>query len=103
VEVTLRVIGGRWKVLVLRELLDGTRRFGVLLKALPSISHRTLIRQLRELEADDVISRKQYPEVPPRVEYALTPLGASLRPVLLSMHDWGVKHASRVKPSRASA
>jgi DNA-binding HxlR family transcriptional regulator len=96
VEVTLRVIGGRWKVMVLHELLEGTRRFNVLHRALPRISHRTLIRALRELEADDVVARRLYAQVPPKVEYSLTPFGQSLRPVLQAMHDWGVRHAGRV-------
>ena len=103
VEVTLKVLGGRWKVMILHELLDGVRRFNALARALPSISHRTLVRQLRELEDDDVVARKQFPEVPPRVEYSLTPLGQSLRPVLLAMHDWGVRHAHRVRPGRPAA
>jgi len=95
VETTLRIIGGRWKVLVLHELLDGMHRFSELDRALPGISSRTLTRQLRELEAHGVIDRKVYREVPPRVEYRLTKLGKSLEGILLAMHEWGTKHQGR--------
>ena len=89
VEATLRVIDGRWKVLVIHHLLDGTKRFSELHRALPGISHRTLSKQLRELEADGIIDRKMYPQIPPKVEYSLTASGRTLRPVLLAMHEWG--------------
>lgn len=95
VETTLRIIGGRWKVLVLHELMDGMHRFSELDRALPGISNRTLSRQLRELEAHGVIDRKVYREVPPRVEYRLTKLGKSLEGILLAMHEWGTKHQGR--------
>jgi len=95
VETTLRIIGGRWKVLVLHELLGGVRRFNELDRKLPGISNRTLSRQLRELEADGVIHRKVYREVPPRVEYRLSRLGESLEPILLAMHEWGAKYEQR--------
>ncbi len=89
VETTLAVIHGRWKVLILHYLFDGVKRFGELHRALGGISHRTLTQQLRQMEADHLIRRKVYPEVPPKVEYSLTPLGESLQPVLISMHEWG--------------
>lgn len=89
VETTIRVIGGRWKVLVIHHLLDGTKRFSELHRALSGISHRTLTKQLRELEADDVIHREVYQQIPPKVEYSLKPLGRKLKPVLLAMHKWG--------------
>lgn len=89
VETTLRVIGGRWKVLVLHHLLDETKRFAALHRALPGISHRTLTKQLRELESDGIILRKVYPQIPPKVEYSITLLGKRLSPVLRTMHDWG--------------
>jgi DNA-binding HxlR family transcriptional regulator len=95
VETTLAVIHGRWKVLVIHHLLDGVKRFGALHRALPGISHRTLTKQLRELEAARLIRRKVYREVPPKVEYSLTPLGASLQPVLLAMHAWGETYARK--------
>ncbi|MGC1274738.1 MAG: helix-turn-helix domain-containing protein [Planctomycetaceae bacterium] len=89
VETTLAVIGGRWKVLVLHHLLDGTKRFSELTRALKGVSARTLSKQLRELEADGVIDRRVYPQIPPKVEYSLTPSGRRLKPVLLAMHRWG--------------
>ena len=96
VEDTLAVIHGRWKVLIIHFLLEGTKRFGELHRALSSVSHRTLAQQLRELEADGIVHRKMYPQVPPKVEYSLTPVGRSLKPVLLSMHAWGETHAREV-------
>jgi DNA-binding HxlR family transcriptional regulator len=96
VETTLAVIHGRWKVLVIHHLLDGTRRFGELHRALPGISHRTLAKQLREMEAARLIRRKVYPVVPPKVEYSLTALGESLKPVLMAMDEWGRSYARRV-------
>lgn len=92
VETTIRVVGGRWKVLIIHHLLGGTRRFGELCRLLPEISHRTLAKQLRELEAEQVVKRKLYAEVPPRVEYSLTKLGRTLEPILMAMHDWGLLH-----------
>ena len=89
VETTLRVIGGRWKVLVLRHLLEGTQRFNALQRRLDGISPRTLAKQLRELEAEGIVQRKIYGEIPPKVEYSLTAVGRSLEPVLHAMHEWG--------------
>jgi len=96
VETTLGVIHGRWKVLVIHHLLDGVKRFSELHRALAGISHRTLTQQLRELEAHRLIRRKVYAQVPPKVEYSLTPLGESLHPVLLAMHKWGEGYARGV-------
>jgi len=96
VEATLEVIGGRWKALVIHELLGGTRRFSELHRALVGVSHRTLTKQLRELESRGVIRREVYRQVPPKVEYSLTPLGRSLHPVLTTMHDWAVEHAQEL-------
>jgi DNA-binding HxlR family transcriptional regulator len=89
VETTLDVIGGRWKVLVLHHLVGGNKRFGELTRALKGISARTLTKQLRELEADGIISRTVHQQIPPKVEYALTVRGERLKPVLLAMHAWG--------------
>ncbi|AFY59864.1 helix-turn-helix domain-containing protein [Synechococcus sp. PCC 6312] len=89
VEATLRVIGGRWKVLILRALFGGTQRFSALNRALPGITQKMLTQQLRELEQDGIVHRQVYQQVPPRVEYSLTALGQTLYPVLKSMHDWG--------------
>ena len=102
VETTLDVIGGRWKVLVLHFLLDGAKRFGELTRAVRGISARTLAKQLRELEADGVISRKDYRQIPPKVEYSLTPTGHKLKPVLLAMAAWGedIERGRKRKHSR---
>ncbi len=90
VETTLKIIGGRWKVLIIHFLLPNKMRFGELTRSLGTISARTLSRQLRELEADGVIDRNDFGEIPPKVEYSLTPIGESLEPVLLSMEAWGI-------------
>ena len=92
VERTLEVIGGRWKVLILRELFQGVHRFGQLHRALHGITQKMLTQQLREMEEDGIIHREVYLQVPPKVEYSLTPLGESLKPIMDSMHQWGVRH-----------
>src|ERR1044071_7552430 len=94
VETTLAVIGGRWKVLILQQLLDSIRRFNELHRALAGITHKTLTQQLRELEADGIIVRKVYAQIPPKVEYSLTALGKTLKPVLVAMHRWAEEHGS---------
>ncbi|MBL8877920.1 MAG: helix-turn-helix transcriptional regulator [Phycisphaerales bacterium] len=96
VETTLRVIAGRWKVMVLHYLLPGTKRFNELHRALRGVSHRTLAQQLRELEHDGIVRRKVYPQIPPKVEYSLTALGRTLEPVLSAMHRWGETFPERV-------
>src|SRR5437016_11847012 len=88
VENTLDVIGGRWKVLILQQLFDGVKRFNELHRALAGITHKTLTQQLREMEADGIVNRKVYPQIPPKVEYSLTSLGKTLKPVLAAMHNW---------------
>lgn len=100
VEHTLRVIGGQWKVLVLYHLLAGTKRFNELHRLLQGVTHRTLTKQLREMEADGVVHRKIYAQVPPKVEYSLTSLGRSLEPVLLAMHGWGERAGKRAAAIR---
>ncbi|MEO8890378.1 MAG: helix-turn-helix domain-containing protein [Coleofasciculaceae cyanobacterium] len=95
VERTLKVIGGRWKVLILRELLPGVRRFGQLHRSLSGITQKMLTQQLRELEEDGIIHREVYLQVPPKVEYSLTTLGESLKPILDSMHEWSIKHLAQ--------
>ena len=102
VETTLRVIEGRWKVMTLYHLLKGMKRFNELNRLLAGISPRTLAKQLRELERDGIVRRKVYPEIPPRVEYTLTPLGRSLEPVLQSMHAWGEAFAHRLPTTEAN-
>jgi DNA-binding HxlR family transcriptional regulator len=90
VETTLRVIGGRWKVLILHHLLEEPRRFGELRHMLKGVAARTLTKQLRELEGDGIVHRKVHQQIPPKVEYSLTASGKKLKPVLLAMHDLGV-------------
>jgi len=96
VETTLAVIGGRWKVLILQQLWDGVKRFNELHRALAGITHKTLTQQLREMEADGIIHREVYAQIPPKVEYSLTPLGKTLKPVLTAMHNWAERHGSAV-------
>jgi len=92
VESTLEAIGGRWKVLILHELFNGTRRFGDLHRSLHGITQKMLTQQLREMERDGLIHREIYMLVPPKVEYSLTALGKTLQPVLDAMHLWGKKY-----------
>lgn len=96
VETTLLLIGEKWKVLILRDLIDGTKRFGELKKSLGSISQKVLTQQLRAMEEDELVVRKAYAEIPPRVEYSLTKLGLSLKPILDSMWDWGMEYKTKV-------
>ena len=94
IERTLSVINGKWTLLILRDLFDGTRRFGELRRSLEGISPRTLSQRLRELEGQGIVSRVVYAEVPPRVEYSLTEKGNSLGAILEQMKVWGVTHAA---------
>ncbi len=96
VETTLGVIAGKWKVMIIYYLLQGTRRFNQLQRELGGISHRTLTKQLREMESQGIVLREDYGEIPPRVEYSLSPLGASLKDILLEMHEWGEKHGGGI-------
>lgn len=89
VETTLMLIGDKWKVLILRDLMEGTRRFGELKKSIGTVSQKVLTAQLRDMEAKGLLTRKVYAEVPPRVEYTLTDTGYSLRPILSAMKTWG--------------
>jgi DNA-binding HxlR family transcriptional regulator len=95
VEATLSVIGGRWKVVILFHLRDQTLRFAELRRKVPGISERMLTQQLRELEADGVVHRAVFAEVPPRVEYSLTDYGRTLRPITELMCAWGKEHVRR--------
>lgn len=93
IEHTVNLIGHKWKVLILRNLFNnGTQRFIELSKGINGISQKMLTQQLRQLEADGIIHRNVYPEVPPKVEYSLTELGTSLKPILDSMNLWGQEH-----------
>ena len=95
VETTLTLIGDKWKVLILRDLLPGKKRFGELKKSLGKVSQKVLTAQLRDMESNGLVSRKVYPEVPPRVEYSLTELGQSLKPILDAMQDWGEEYKAK--------
>lgn len=89
VETTLTLIGSKWKVLILRDLMPGTKRFGELRRSIGGVSQKVLTVQLRNMEACGLVDRRVYAEVPPRVEYSLTELGRSLRPILDAMWAWG--------------
>ena len=89
VETTLTLISDKWKVLILRDLMPGTKRFGELKKSVGNVSQKVLTSQLREMEQSGLLIRTVYPEVPPRVEYTLTDLGRSLKPILDAMQSWG--------------
>lgn len=95
VETTLTLISDRWKVLILRDLFTGTKRFGELKKSLVGISQKVLTANLKDMEANDLLTRKAYAEVPPRVEYTLTETGRSLRPVILAMFEWGLAYKDK--------
>ena len=102
VETTLSLISDRWKVLILRDLFTGTKRFGELKKSLAGVSQKVLTANLKDMEASGLLTRKAYPEVPPRVEYALSELGEtltetgeSLKPVLGAMFDWGMDYKQK--------
>jgi DNA-binding HxlR family transcriptional regulator len=103
IEVTLDVIGGKWKGMVLYRLLEGTARFNELRRIIPGITQRMLTLQLRELERDGVICRTVFPEVPPRVEYRLTEFGQSLAPILGMMEKWGEQYREVVRPRVGSS
>jgi DNA-binding HxlR family transcriptional regulator len=92
VEAALRVLGGKWKVLIIWHLIDGTQRYGALRRLIPDITEKMLIRQLRELEQDGIVARTSYASVPPRVEYAITDYGRSISPILGAMCQWGWAH-----------
>lgn len=89
VEVTLLLLSNKWTILILRDLLTGTKRFGELKKSLSGVSQKVLTANLRSLEEKGIIEREIFPEVPPRVEYTLTDLGKTLEPIIDSMHAWG--------------
>lgn len=100
VEMTLQLIGDRWKVLIIRDLLTGTKRFGELKKSVGNISQKVLTHNLRAMEESGLLTRKVYPEVPPRVEYTLTDIGYSLEPILDSMKEWGIHYQQKYLSSQ---
>ena len=95
VETTLMLIGDKWKVLILRDLMNGTMRFGELNKSIGTVSQKVLTAQLRDMEEKGLLTRKIYAEVPPRVEYTLTETGYSLKPVLDAMWAWGAEYKAK--------
>lgn len=97
VGVLLRILGGKWKLSILCDLLDGTKRFSELRRLNSGITQRMLTNQLRELETDLVISRKVYAEVPPKVEYSLTEIGKKLEPILQQLEKWGQTYLDEIK------
>ena len=108
IQQTIALIGDKWKILVLCTLMDGTKRFGELQRAMEGITPKVLTRQLRDLERDGLIERQVFPQVPPRVDYSLTALGRSLMPILQQLHEWAVNNsqallASHVKDSDSAA
>ncbi|GAB4115185.1 MAG: winged helix-turn-helix transcriptional regulator [Roseiflexaceae bacterium] len=92
VERAARVIGGKWKIVILYYLLHGTKRFNELRRLVPDVTQQMLTMQLRELEQDGIVQRVVYAQVPPKVEYSLTPAGHALEPILLQMGEWGMQH-----------
>ena len=96
VELTLLLISNKWKILIIRDLLEGTKRFSELKKSITNISQKVLTSNLREMEENDLLTRKVYPEVPPRVEYTLTDIGYSLKTLLDNMDKWGTWYRSEV-------
>ena len=97
VEITMGLIGEKWKVLIVRDLLTGTKRFGELKKSVTGITQKVLTNNLRQMEASGLVKRKVYAEVPPRVEYSLTETGLSLKPILDSMVEWGNNYREKQK------
>jgi DNA-binding HxlR family transcriptional regulator len=95
VQATLKVLGGKWKILILWHLKNENRRFSELKRLIPEITEKMLIQQLRELERDEIVHRYAYPDVPPRVEYSFTEYGRSLEPVLQALCHWGEAHLER--------
>ena len=96
VETKLTLISNKWKILIIRDLLEGTKRFGELKKSINNISQKVLTSNLREMEENNLLVRKVYAEVPPRVEYTLTDIGYSLSPLLDAMDDWGVGYKKKL-------
>jgi DNA-binding HxlR family transcriptional regulator len=102
IEVAMEVVGGKWKLAILNHLFAGPRRFGRLRRDMPTITQRMLTRQLRELEADGLVTRTVYPQVPPKVEYSLTETGASLRPIARELEAWGHWYQQNVRNTQSA-
>ncbi|NOU95657.1 transcriptional regulator [Paenibacillus sp. LMG 31456] len=99
VETTVSLISNKWKTLILRELLSGTKRFGELRNGISGVSQKVLTQNLRSMEDDGIIERKAYAEVPPRVEYFLSDLGNTLRPIIDAMAEWGLGYQAKMNDS----
>lgn len=97
VSLTLQKIGGKWKPIILYIISHKVKRFGEMYRMIEGISKSMLTSQLRELEADGIISRTIYPEIPPRVEYEMTEFGLTLRPIVVAMREWGLDHGAKIK------
>ena len=93
-ETTAKLIGGRWKIVILWYLFQGVKRFSELHRALRGVTQKVLTQQLRDMERNGIVARTVYAQVPPKVEYSVTTLGMSLKPVVEAMHRWGVEHTS---------
>lgn len=102
VEMTLQLIGDKWKVLIIRDLLTGTKRFSELMRSVTGITQKVLTSHLRSMEAAGLVTRTVYPEVPPKVEYSLTETGFSLKPILDSMTIWGTDYKKKTEVSSGS-
>ncbi|MGY4689137.1 winged helix-turn-helix transcriptional regulator [Salibacterium sp. K-3] len=104
VDDALSILTGKWKPIILLHLLqEGTQRFNELKRKMPGITQKMLTKQLRELEEEDIIERTIYPQVPPKVEYAVTEYGQSLEPILEAMHEWGRNHALHKRKKQAQS
>ena len=97
VATTVQLVGSKWKLLILRDLLTGTKRYNELRRSLPDISQKVLTSTLKSMVEDGIVIRTAYPEVPPRVEYSLSPLGESMRPVISVMEQWGNEYKNNMK------
>ena len=99
VEMTLQLIGNKWKILILRDLLTGTKRFGELKKSVTGITQKVITSNLRDMESSGLLTREVFPEVPPRVEYGLTEIGLKMVPLFEAMYDFGIQYENHMKDS----
>lgn len=102
VEATLRVIGGRWKPMIVYALFDGPQRFGALRRRIPDVTPKMLTQQLRDLESDRIVRREVFAAVPPKVEYSITPLGETLRPLMAAMYAWAGVYRQAIGDGRGA-
>lgn len=97
VATTVGLVGNKWKLLILRDILSGPKRFGELLKSLEGISRKVLTESLRGMQEDGILVRTEHPQMPPRVEYSLSDLGESMRPIICAMEQWGTQYKQRIE------